>query len=436
MGKLIKHEMTKIIKSKKNKILILIFILLIVVSNIFYNIKYNKYIDEIEENGKISYNSAQIRGNKIIGDIHRLTKIEDELDEMLLIKEYGSLEEAQKQIPIQEKKKERNDTESSLVNIILKKEKSLEKRQKKARKDKQIQDEQKMIDQLLKYKVDRLDNIIEAEKEGVLPKTALRLRNVTINDIRRKNTYYKYLLKNNLKYSLNPYTNSGVFGIIGLFENTIILLIFLIFTFITMDLFLSEIEGGSYKLAYTQPYERSKIFFSKVMAMLIFTIVVILAALSLNFIANSIISEIGNFSEPVAVSENIKNISLNNKEVNYIIISIGAKILLSILLFLTIIMFNISLISTISVFTDSTTKTMGIVISAIMLCLLIRRFVSPGSIIHGILPYSYIFNQDILIGRYNTSYILGVLINLGLSAVLLLIGSKKIAKKDFLGARD
>ena len=77
---------------------------------------------------------------------------------------------------------------------------------------------------------------------------------------------------------------------------------------------------------------------------------------------------------------------------------------------------------------------MGIEILMIMLSLLFRKFVSPNSIIHGITPFSYIFTEDVLINRYNTNYIFGILLNLILSGILLFISYKRFKNKDFLGS--
>ena len=143
----------------------------------------------------------------------------------------------------------------------------------------------------------------------------------------------------------------------------------------------------------------------------------------------------GDFKEPIAVSENIGRLSINKENTDFEIIPTGKYIFLSIILFLAVIFFNIIFISFLSVFTDSLTKTMGIEILMIILALLFRKFVSPNSTIHGITPFSYIFTEDVLINRYNTNYIFGILLNLSLSGILLFISYKKFRNKDFLGSR-
>lgn len=429
MDRLIRAEIIKLLKARKNKILLLALVLLILMTNIYYRYKQNIYMDELEKETTISYNSAQMRINNVMTELARFDS-EEETDKMILIRDYGSIEKAEAKRGLLEIELERNKKESSYVQSLMLLEKQLV-----TGRGITIEDENDMLRQILNLKIRRTNNIIEADKEGVVPESALKLRKITMDDIRRKNTYYNYLYDNDIMYSINPYTNTGVFSISKLMENSTILFIFLILTFISIDLFLSEVDEGSYKVVYIQPYDRSKIFFSKILAIILFIILILVIILSINFIANTILNGSGDFSEPIAVTRNINKISLNNENIEFKIISIGNNILLSILLFLIVVFFNIVFISTLSIFTDSTIKTVGIELILIILSLLLREFLSPDSIVHSIFPYSYIFVQDVLIQRFKTNYILGILLDIGLSAALMFVGHKKFIKKDFLGSK-
>lgn len=168
---------------------------------------------------------------------------------------------------------------------------------------------------------------------------------------------------------------------------------------------------------------------------MLFLIVVLLLMVGINLLVNTILNSLGDFSEPVVVSENIGKITLNRDNVEFKIISIGKNILLSMGLFLAVTFFNIGFISVLSTYTDSVSKTIGIEVLLILLSLLLRKFVLPNSITHLLTPFSYIFAQDVLVQRYNTSYILGILIGLVVSAILLFISYKKFENKDFLGSK-
>lgn len=429
MIELIKIEMKKLLKSRKNKILLLVLILFLISINIYYREKQRNYIKELEEELTIDYNSAQIRLNKV-SSILFWFESEDESYKELLKRKYGSLEKSEENRVILQTEQDRNKRELSYANVLLQLQKQLMSSNRRT-----SINEDEVLKEILDYRIRRTNNIIEADKEGVVPETALKLRKITMDDIRIKSLYYNYLADNNIKYNINPYTNTGIFSVSKLLDNYSIFFIFVIFTLMSIDLFLSEVEEGSYKIAYTQPYGRQEIFFSRVIAMTLFLIILLSLMLIINLVVNTILNSLGDFSEPVVVSENIGRITLNKENIEFKIIPIGKNILLSAGLFLAVIFFNIGLISILSTFTDSASQTIGIEVSLVMLSLLFRKFVLPSSIIHGLSPFNYIFTQDVLIQRYNSSLILGVLLNLGLGIILLIISSRGFIKKDFLGSK-
>lgn len=429
--RLIKNEIKKIMKSRKNRILLLVLMLFLIAINIYYREKQSNYIEELEEELTVDYNSAQKRLDIATSILSWFDKMEgDESYKDLLINKYGSLEEAEKNRILLETEQNRNQKEISYISILLQLQKQFlsNSRMTEIEKD-------DISEEVLKYKIRRINNIIEADNEGVVPETALKLRKITMDDILMKSLYYNYLADNEIKYEINPYTNTGVFSVSKLFENYSMFFIFLIFTFISIDLFLSEVEEGSYKIAYIQPYERSKIFFSKIIAIIVLLLLFLLMMVSINLVVNTILVGLGDFSEPVVISENIGKITFNKENIEFKIVQIGKYILLSAVLFVTVIFFSIGLISFLSIFTDSTTKTIGIVAALILLSLMLRKFVIPNSLIHLLTPFSYIFTQDVLIQKYNSSLVLGALLNLVLGIILLGISLYKFTKKDFLGSK-
>ena len=256
---LIKNETKRIFKSRKNRIFLIVLILSILLVNIYYREKYKNFMEELEKETTISNDSAQVRIRKALVELSRFEK--EEIDEELLVKEYGSIEKAEKARELLEIEIQRNKQEATYSQIPLILQKQL-----RPKKGKVVEDEEKIIEEILDLKIKRTNNIMEANEEGVVPKSALKLRKITMDDIRRKNVYYNYLKENNIKYNPNPYTNTGVFSITALLDNNILFLIFIVFTFLSIDIFLLEIEEGSYKIIYTQPYERGKIFISKIIS--------------------------------------------------------------------------------------------------------------------------------------------------------------------------
>ncbi len=417
MGSLIRSEIKKFSRYRKNRILLLVLAIFLISSNVYYRMKEKNYPEYFSDETETSISIAK----------KRLGEIESEL----LYYESGEITEEEKDQLLIEKKRQENEYmyETMMLNIIG------SKHDKKSSNLKKIILEDEAEEYFLPYTIKRLENIIEADKEDVVSPVTLKVRNITMNEIKRRKTYYDYLSDNNIDVIMNPYVNTGVNSIKGLLENNMIIVIFIILTFLTMDMFLSEIEEDSYKLLYIQPFERKRIFLSKVISMTIIISVIFLLLIGINFIVNSVINGVGDPNYPFAASENIKRISLNNETMNFIIITIRKNIIMSILLILTVLFFNVVLISFLSIYTDSAAKTMGIEIILIMLTLLLREFFSANDIAQSFMPFTYIFTQDILKEKINVNYIIGIILNIGLAGILLWGSCRKFVKKDFLGSK-
>ena len=128
MGELIKSEIKKVFKSRKNKILLIALILSVLLVNIYYIGKHRSFVEELEKETTISKNSAQIRISKALTEISRFES-EDEATKQLLQKEYGSLEKIEEAKELLEIEVQRNKKESSYVQIpfILQKQLNQEK---------------------------------------------------------------------------------------------------------------------------------------------------------------------------------------------------------------------------------------------------------------------------------------------------------------------
>lgn len=105
---------------------------------------------------------------------------------------------------------DRNRRESSYVNILL----STQKQHMSRSGRMVLDDEEKFQREVPNYKLRRINNILEADKEGAVPKVALRPKDMTMDDIHMKKVYYDYLIDNN----------------------------FILFTFISIDILCQKID--------------------------------------------------------------------------------------------------------------------------------------------------------------------------------------------------
>lgn len=389
--------------------------------------KNNFYIDEIERLMQ-SYNIAQAQ-IKQIG--YRLEYTEEQLQNEGINEERKKLLEEEK-LQLEEKKKalsneaSRTNMISSILNDIIK--------SFKGKRTLYTEEEQKQM--YLRYSIDLMNNNIEAYEKGYLPKELLELRKTSINEFKRELFRLRYLQENDIDYSINPHTNTGINSISKIFQNNIIIIIFTIMGFMTVDVFLSEVGEGSYKLLYTQPYKRKDIFFGKIISVFLTLISLFIAILVIQFLLGTIFNGIGDISSPYVTIENLMKLSLSGDNIGFKMIPEIKAISFSIILIILTIMLNICMISLLSIYTDSISKTISVEIVLILMTVLIRNFIFEEQIIHGLNPYSYIFTQDVLTGRINSSYLLGMILNIVLIVLCLLLSYMKFNGKDFLGDKE
>jgi ABC-type transport system involved in multi-copper enzyme maturation permease subunit len=427
MGKIIINEGIKFFKSRKNKLLIGLIIVLIISINIWGKNQRNNFYNKKLESLNLSYDIAQTQIKTLQDRIQFLeeTEEEEELDKELEGKFQLEKTELNEKLQLYNNESTRVNMIRSIIEDIIKKEGG-----KKA-----LYSEEEQKEYYINFSISRYNNILEAYEKNFVPRDLLELRGTSIYDIKRELFSLKYAQENQTDYSINPYKNTGVDSINTLFQNIIIIILFSVFTFFIIDIFLSEIEEGSYKLLYTQPYERRNVFFGKIFSIFIVTALIFFLIIGVQLLIGTIVNGIGSNKAPFVASENIMNLSLTNEETGFQMITISKNIRLSIIAILTVLLLNISIIGFLSIHTDSLTKTLGIEIILILLTVIIRHFVPMDQIIHGLNPFSYLFTQDIITQRINGNYLLGILLNLGLSVVLILLSYQKFNKKDFLGAK-
>lgn len=389
--------------------------------------KDNFYRDEIERLTQ-SYNIAQARVKRIG---YSLEYIEEQLQNKNINEERKRLLEEEKLEFEGEKKVYYNESikTNMIISVLNDYIKSLE-----GKKTLFTEEEQKQM--YLKYSIDLMNNSIEAYENGYISRELLELKKNSINEFERELFRFKFLQENNIDYSINPHTNTGINSISKMLQNNIILIIFVIMSFMMVDVFLSEVEDGSYKLLYTQPYKRKSIFFGKIISVFLILTSLFIAILAIQFLLGTISNGIGDINSPYVTIENLMKLSLSGDNIGFKMITEIKAISLSIILIILTIMLNICIISLLSVYTDSVSKTIGTEIVLILLVVIIRNFVFEEHSIHGLNPFSYIFTQDILTGRINSSYLFGVLLNKGFIALCVLLSYKKFNSKDFLGDKE
>lgn len=280
------------------------------------------------------------------------------------------------------------------------------------------------------------DNIRKGIKDKIVKEEFLTNKNLTMEDINKKTYINKYILENEIQPVINPYTMTGANLLVMFLEgNNLIILIFLI-GMLAADIYLSEIEEGSYKLFYTQPVKRRQIYIGKLTTIIVISLLLMILGITLNFIAVNIIFEVGDINYPFVTMGSIRIISFNGGYGEYIILPLWKYFIMGLILLLPIIFFTIALIMFISIFTDSSTRTLGFSIILLGLAFTFNNFVSKESIINLIYPYSYLFVKDVIELNNRSNYLFGFLLNLLLSTGLFVLSYFKFVSKDFLGVQE
>nr|WP_300005468.1 ABC transporter permease subunit [Tissierella sp.] len=289
---------------------------------------------------------------------------------------------------------------------------------------------------ILIAKNDRYENIIQGMEDKIINTNFLSDKGLGIEEIDKKTYINNYIIENEIQPILSPYTMTGANSLVMFLEgNNLIILIFVI-ALLSIDIYLSEVEEGSYKLAYTQPITRKQIYTGKLITITVISLAVVLLGILLNFMLTSIVFEKGNLYYPFITNDSINTISLNGGFKGYKILQLWKYFIMGIQLLVPIILFTISLIIFLSIFTDSNSNTLGFTMMFLVLSFIFNSFLPKESIINLIYPYSYLFVKDVIEINNSSHYLIGYLINFFLSILLFVFSYYKFMKKDFLGARE
>jgi len=286
---------------------------------------------------------------------------------------------------------------------------------------------------LCKYFRERYANIIESYEKGYIDDAYLKDRKTNIEEARYHKYKYDYLLEKGILLKENEYKPNGVNSINLFFRNSNVLILVIIVALLSMDVFLSPVIEGSYKLECTNPFERKHIFMGKAISIFLIIFGILSVVFLLVFITNSIIFGVGDFDYPQVVSGSINRLTLKANEDDFKVISMGTKIVLGVIIIAALIFFTVALVMLLSIFTDSTGKTLGVTMFLIITAFTFNMISDMESIINLFHPYMYCYYENAITGYYRSNYLFGIVLNIGLGIVFIFISYFKFTGKDFLG---
>lgn len=403
MSEIIRSELFKFYKSKKNLIIILLFFAYLFSINLYSLNQYKGYMSEehsthqnkrVQAGGFLAQSTKRYEKDEKLTDEER-EKLRDEIEfyrverNKLMLMEFGYKED------IKEK-----------YNYILMAEN------------------------------DRYKNIINGLDSGIITEAFLNGKNMTTNDMQKKMILNQYILDNEIQPILNPYTMTGANSLVMFLEgNNLLILIFFI-ALLSVDIYLSEVEEGSYKSLYSQPFKRNQIFIGKIITITTISLLLIILGVILNFVIISMINGMGNMSYPIMTTENIFSLSLSKNPGEFAIIPLWQYVIMGFGLLLPILFSTIALIIFISIFSDSSTKTLGISMMLLVMAFIFNNFISKQSIVNLFYPYCYLYVRDVIEVNNRSNYMFGILLNSLMTIGLFIMSYGRFVSKDFLGAKS
>lgn len=398
MFKIMKLEWVKFAESRKNR-LIFILMFLFLLGSVFYNqIEYDRYFETQEKSMIEQRNKANASLRIIQMFIERVKEYKENPNEILFLE---------------------NEEKSSLLLEY-------------AYKDFKVEDSMN----ILELKNRKYENIIFGEENGFVKAKILKARGQTPIILKRYITQNDYIIDNEIKPIINPYDLNGVNFLFLLLKGytPIILVIFTVL--LSMDIFSSEMEEGSYKVYYTQPFSRRSIYWAKILSGSLFSLGALAILISLFFVVISLTKGLGAYYYPEAIASTKALLSFTSN-INHLgdfkIVSRAMFIILGYLLMLIVSLTSMMLAVFISILSKSTTKTLGVFTSIILANFVMNIFLKETSLFMFYFPLTYINIERVIYGELNSSYLLGITMSTLIIALLSIIGERIITKSDLVG---
>ena len=398
ISKIIKLEWVKFVESRKNR-LIFILLFLFFLSIIFYNqIEYKNHF-EIQERSMIEQRNKARGSLKIIQLLIENDKVYKENPNEILFFE-------------------NEETNSLLLEYYYK--------------DFKVEDSIN----ILKTQNKKFENLIFGQENGFIKTDLLKARGQAPINLMKHISQNNYIIDNEIEPIINPYDLNGVNFLLILLKGYTPLILVIFTVLLSMDIFSSEMEEGSYKLYYTQPFSRKTIYWAKILSGLLFSLGVLIALISSFFVVISITHGIGKHYYPEAIASSKILLSFTNNINNlgkFDIVPRSKLIILGYLLMFILCLSSIILSVFISIVFKSTTKTLGTFTSIILVNFVMDMFLKETSLFRLYFPFSYTNIEMVIYGKINSSYLLGITMSIFIIVLLSIAGERIIANSDLLG---
>lgn len=391
MKTLIKIELFKLIKSKKNKKLILLLIIFCIgIAFVEYSKEKNYNLEMTEYYGSLKEDILTSRKIFRMEEINFNKPIPWDED-AFLEKEYNY---------------------STYLECIYKYEKEED-------------------PNLLASVISRTDNIINGFEKGYINENSDLFKYRDLTDLHMDKVLYDYILNNGESAKINPHEMNGLRYIQLLHEGYIPLIIAAIILSMVIDIFFIEMSG-SYKNTYSTSFSRKEIYKSKIISTLIFITVIYLSLIAIGFIICSLIFGFGLGEYPTIISKRNSFSFFTNNEHNYKVLPVKRKATISILLYLLNFLILSNILISMTVILNSYEIPLAIYFFSVLIYFTYRN-TSLFRSLDLLLPVNYLRVDDILTGKLTQTIFSSLLILILVSFIFGRIGVKFLEKTDLVG---
>ena len=244
----------------------------------------------------------------------------------------------------------------------------------------------------------------------------------------------QYMIQEGIVPLNSPYQMTAINFVYQLTNYPWLFIILLAICLLTMNMFSGDIEGGAYKVLYSQPFGRSRIFAAKYLVHFTNSFLAVTGLVVVVFGIVALVNGLGNISYPTLFFgesyHSLTTVSTSDIAASDVFTFVPwlTYFFRTLPLYILLCSFVISLIGTASLMLNNT----GNVLNA-MFCILVLDFLSRGafpneSVFHILWPFTAVNLNNVLQGNYSLSA-LGYLVLLGTCTAVMLTASLIVLKK-------
>ncbi len=274
-----------------------------------------------------------------------------------------------------------------------------------------------------------------AIEENTIPLQAAYDLGYTLDELHALEAYTRYLDGYDKDLVLNPNAVNSANLSMKFFTGSNLIVLTCLIVFSIFDIYLTNMNDGSYKILYTLSTERRKVLFSKVIVSIIVGITMVIVSFCLVNLVAFIVGGAGDWSYPI-MSKEFPVTFLFNDMSTLKISQLYSVVIASFVLYLFILISILAFILCISVITDSSSATIGIFLCTIFISVIFHTALSENAMMKLMYPYSYLFSESVwsIKSQLNSWY--GLVSNTIIIIVSLILMRIRIMSKDLLGSNE